>query len=328
MKENIKPDISVAPMMDWTDRHCRYFLRLISPNAGLYTEMVTTGALIHGDRDRFLRFNKAEHPITLQLGGECPDALSECAKIGEDYGYDEININCGCPSDRVQKGNFGACLMENPILVAECVSAMSNTVNIPVTIKCRIAIDNYEEEPFLDEFIKTTSEAGCKKFIIHARKAYLQGLNPKENREIPPLRYDIVEKMKNKYSDLKIILNGGIGTIDEIKENLNIFDGVMLGRNAYKTPYFLAKIEKEVFGNEVVSSREEVARKMIPYINQQMKEFDVPAKSITRHMLGLFQGKPGAKLWRRYLSEEAIKSDTDSSVIENALLSGPCAANI
>ena len=311
--------ISVAPMMDWTDRHCRYFHRLISPNALLYTEMVTTGALIHGDVERHLRFNAEEHPVALQLGGSNPEDLATCAKMGEDYGYDEINLNCGCPSDRVQKGRFGACLMAEPDLVAECVSAMAAAVSIPVTVKCRIAIDEYEELPFLNTFIQTVSETGCDTFIIHARKAWLQGLSPKENREVPPLRHDIVERIKSDYPELKIILNGGIGSIEDIQNMDSALDGAMVGRRAYQDPYFLAEVEKHVFENATPLTREAIVEAMISYIEREIKDHGTPMKSITRHMIGLFQDIPGAKRWRRILSENAHKPESTPDLIRTAL---------
>ena len=320
------PHVSVAPMMDWTDRHCRYFHRLISPHVRLYTEMVTTGAMIHGDCERFLRFNAEEHPVALQLGGSDPKALAECAKIGEDFGYDEINLNCGCPSDRVQSGNFGACLMAEPELVAECYTAMANTVDIPVTIKCRIAIDEEEEFPFLNKFIDTISKAGCKNFIVHARKAWLSGLSPKENRDTPPLRYDIVSDIKNLYPDLNFVLNGGIKTIEETQKNLSVFDGVMIGREAYSNPYILAEIERKVFGNHDIQGRKKIALAMIPYIERQQKDYGVPVKSITRHMIGLFHHQPGAKQWRRYISENAHQADSAKDLIEGALQAAEKAA--
>lgn len=298
------PYVSIAPMMDWTDRHCRYFHRLISPQAHLYSEMVTTGALLHGDRDRHLRFNAAEHPVALQLGGNDAAALAVCARMGEDYGYDEINLNCGCPSDRVQNGAFGACLMGEPETVAAGVAAMRAAVTIPVTVKCRIGIDDCDEFPFLDKFIATVAQAGCKKFIIHARKAWLQGLSPKENREIPPLRYDIAAAIRAKYPHCRFILNGGINLIDDMKKHLQSFDGIMIGREAYQNPYILAAIETEIYGAPHVRSRETIARAMIPYIEAQNRQFGTPAKSITRHILGLFNGLPGARAWRRALSEQ------------------------
>lgn len=312
--------ISVAPMMDWTDRHCRYFLRLISPHIWLYTEMVTTGALLHGDRDRFLRYDHSEHPIALQLGGSNPQDLAHCAKMAEDTGYDEINLNCGCPSDRVQSGHFGACLMADPDLVASCVDAMKQNVSIPVTVKCRIGIDDVDERPFLNSFVKTVTAAGCNTFIIHARKAYLQGLSPKENRDIPPLRYDIAEEIKQKYPHLTIILNGGIRTEDDVRQSLARFDGAMIGREAYQNPYFLAALDRRIFKNPQQKSRQDLALAMIPYIEKQQRDHNVPAKSITRHMMGLFKGQPGGALWRRYLSEHAVKNKlSPATLIENAL---------
>ena len=291
-------------MMDWTDRHCRYFHRLISPNVHLYSEMVTTGALLHGDRDRHLRFNGAEHPVALQLGGNDPAALAECARMGEEYGYNEINLNCGCPSDRVQNGAFGACLMATPEVVAAAVKSMAEAVKIPVTVKCRIGIDDCEEFSFLDRFVGTVADAGCKRFIIHARKAWLNGLSPKENREIPPLRYDIVRAIKDKYPELTFVLNGGITRTCDIKNHLQVFDGVMIGREAYQNPWFLSAIEVEIFGTTHVRPRHTVARAMIPYIEAQEGQYGTPAKTITRHMLGLYNGLPGARGFRRALSEQ------------------------
>ncbi len=300
------PDISVAPMMDWTDRHCRYFLRLLSPHARLYTEMVTTGALIHGDRDRHLAYSEAEHPLALQLGGSDPAALATCAKMGEDYGYHEINLNCGCPSDRVQNGAFGACLMKDPTRVADSVAAMSAAVKIPVTVKCRIGVDDCDEIPFLMNFIETVKAAGCGTFIIHARKAWLNGLSPKENREVPPLRYDIAAMVKDRHPDLHIIVNGGITTLEQVSGFQSAFDGVMIGREAYHNPFFLADIEHRFFGRPL-PDRAAIALAMIPYIERQERDFGTPVKSVTRHLLGLYQGQHGGKAWRRVLSTEAFK---------------------
>lgn len=311
--------ISVAPMMDWTDRHCRYFHRLLSPHALLYTEMVTTGALIHGDRDRHLRFNDEEHPVALQLGGNDPAALAECARMGEAYGYDEINLNCGCPSDRVQNGAFGACLMKKPDMVAYCVESMAKAVTIPVTVKCRIGVDDCDDHSFLNNFIHSVSDAGCSTFIIHARKAWLKGLSPKENREVPPLNYDLVAEMKAKYPHLNIMLNGGLRTIENIRDALNQFDGAMIGREAYQNPWLLTEIEQAFFNTAAIQTREAVARAMIPYIEQQSKDFGTPAKSITRHMLGLFNGLKGGRAWRRYLSENAYKQTLPAELIKVAL---------
>ncbi|MCB9991752.1 MAG: tRNA dihydrouridine(20/20a) synthase DusA [Rhodospirillales bacterium] len=309
-----KPYVAIAPMMDWTDRHCRYFHRLLAPNVHLFTEMVTTGALIHGDRERFLRFDAAEHPVTLQLGGSDPAALALCARMGEDHGYDEINLNCGCPSDRVQSGAFGACLMKEPQQVADCVGAMIDAVHIPVSVKCRIGVDDCDDFSFLNKFIEEVSKVGCQIFTIHARKAWLHGLSPKENREVPPLRYDIVSQIKEKHPDLKIYVNGGIKTIEQIQEYLSAFDGVMIGREAYQNPYFLTEIGRTVFGNGNILPRETVAQAMIPYIEKQARLYDTPAKSITRHMIGLYHGQPGGRKWRRALSEQRPVQEALASI--------------
>lgn len=315
----IKPYVSIAPMMDWTDRHCRFFHRLISPNAVLFTEMVTTGAIIYGDKDRHLAFSRQEHPLVLQLGGSDPAALATCAKIAaDDYGYDEINLNCGCPSDRVQNGSFGACLMNEPETVAACVAAMKAVVNIPVTVKCRIGIDDCEERPFLDRFITTVMDAGCNEFTIHARKAWLKGLSPKENREVPPLRYDIAAEIKQKYQQLKIILNGGLTDITQMKEHMNVFDGVMIGREAYQNPWSLAQIERDVFGNTRDISRYDIIDQFIPYLEEQMA-LGVPLKSMTRHILGLFHDQRGGKKWRQVISQEAhLPETTPRDLLERA----------
>jgi tRNA-dihydrouridine synthase A len=312
--------VSIAPMMDWTDRHFRYFARLISPNIRLYTEMVTTGALLHGDRERFLRFDNAEHPLALQLGGSDPADLAVCAKMGEDFGYDEINLNCGCPSDRVQKGKFGACLMAEPQLVAECAAAMQKTVKIPVTVKCRIGIDNYDCEEFLNTFIEVIKQAGCKTFIIHARKAWLSGLSPKENRTKPPINYARVAKMKARHPELDIVINGEIQSAEETQQHLEVFDGVMIGREAYQNPYvLLTEIEQMIFENRNLPEREEIARAMIPYSKEQAEKYGTPVKSVTRHMINLYQHIPGARLWRQALSTLPHREDADETVIEKAL---------
>jgi tRNA-dihydrouridine synthase A len=281
--------------------------------------MVTTGALLHGDRDRFLRFDEAEHPVALQLGGSDPAAMAECAKMAEDFGYDEVNINCGCPSDRVQKGAFGACLMAEPDLVAKCVEQMSQATTLPVTVKCRIGIDEQDSFEFLDEFVDKIADKGCKTFIIHARKAWLKGLSPKENREIPELDYDRVELVNEKHPQLSIILNGGIRTVEDTKAELSRFDGVMIGREAYHNPYILAEIEREVFGNENVMSRIEVAKAMIGYIEDQQEKYGTPIKSVTRHMMGLFHGQAGGKSWRRALSELPFEEGAKADLILDAL---------
>jgi len=325
MESHIKPLIthhafSVAPMLDWTDRHCRFFLRLISKQALLYTEMVTTGALLHGDRQRFLQFDPSEHPLALQLGGSDPAGLAACAKMAEDFGYDEVNLNVGCPSDRVQNGSFGACLMAEPELVAECVGAMRKAVSIPVTVKSRIGIDDRDSYEELIKFIGTVAEAGCDTFIVHARKAWLKGLSPKQNREVPPLRYDTVYRLKQDFPTLQIVLNGGITTLDQAEDVLgNGVDGVMVGREAYHNPYILAEVDRRLFGASAeVITRAEIIEKLLPYIEQQRAE-GVRLHSITRHILGLFHGEPGARSWRRHLSEHAVKYDADASVVREAL---------
>lgn len=312
--------ISLAPMMDWTDRHFRYFLRQISPHTRLYTEMVTTGAILHGDAERFLRFNEdVEHPLALQLGGSNPDELAQCSAIGEQYGYDEVNLNCGCPSDRVQSGMFGACMMNEPDIVASCFAAMQTAVSVPVTIKCRIGVDDCDTGPFLDKFVEKSADKGAKTFIIHARKAWLKGLSPKENRNVPPLDYERVYVLKEKFPELTIILNGGITTIETIQEALHQLDGAMIGREAYQNPYFFAKIEREIFGQSDMPSREEIAARMIPYAKQQAETYGTPIKSITRHILGLYHEQYRGKNWRRALSTLPYEEGADETVIQKAI---------
>lgn len=309
----------VAPMLDWTDRHCRYFYRLISQHALLYSEMVTTGALIYGDRHRFLQFNAEENPVALQLGGSNPKDLALCAQMAEEYGYAEVNLNVGCPSDRVQNGRFGACLMADPNLVAECISAMNQVVSIPVTVKCRIGIDNQDSYEALELFIKTIADAGCGCFIIHARKAWLSGLSPKQNRDVPPLRYDVVERIKRDFPHLEIIINGGILTLDQGRELMTHLDGVMLGREVYHNPYILADVDRRFYqDHRPVKSRHEVVNELIPYIQAQMRS-GVRLNSISRHILGLFHGQKGAKGWRRSISENAHKAGADENVVLSAL---------
>ncbi|MEP4192289.1 MAG: tRNA dihydrouridine(20/20a) synthase DusA [Sneathiella sp.] len=310
--------ISIAPMLDWTDRHDRYFLRLITSKALLYTEMVTTGAILFGDEARHLDFDAAEQPVALQLGGSDPEALAKCAKIAEGYGYQEINLNVGCASDRVQNGRFGACLMGEPKTVADCVAAMRGATSLPVTVKNRIGIDDLDSYQHLVDFTGTVKEAGCETFIIHARKAWLTGLSPKENRTIPPLDYPRVYQLKKDFPDLEIILNGGITTLEEIDAHLENVDGVMVGREAYQNPYFLAAIDKRYFGlSDKAPERQDVIRNILPYIEREMEK-GVPLKSITRHMLGLFQGRPGAKAWRRHISENAHLKDATPDVLTEA----------
>ncbi|WDI30707.1 tRNA dihydrouridine(20/20a) synthase DusA [Hyphococcus flavus] len=301
----------VAPMMDGTDRHCRYFHRLMTRHALLYTEMVTAEAIIHGDQDHLLGFDKAEHPVALQLGGSDPKKMAAAARAGEAFGYDEINMNVGCPSDRVQSGAFGACLMKTPDLVAECVSAMIGAVNIPVTVKCRIGVDDQDPEESLFQFVDRVSGAGCGTFIVHARKAWLQGLSPKENRTVPPLDYDLVRKLKRERPDLEIILNGGIETLRDAHVLSSDFDGVMLGRAAYGAPYMLSEVDEIFFGSDRPTiSREAIVREMSGYL-QHAFEKGVRPHSVTRHMIGLYHGAPGARRWRRFLSENASASRDD-----------------
>jgi tRNA-dihydrouridine synthase A len=291
----------------------------MSRRAWLYTEMVTTGALIHGDRQRFLQYHAAEHPLALQLGGSNPKDLVVCTKMAEDYGYDEVNLNVGCPSDRVQNGRFGACLMAEPELVAECIAAMQDAATIPVTVKSRIGIDDQDSYEELAHFIATIANTGCKTFIIHARKAWLSGLSPKENREIPPLRYGLVFQLKQDFPHLELVLNGGITTLEQASNLLSQVDGVMLGREIYQNPYFLAEVDSQFFGaTDPVCSREQVLASMIPYIQQQLKA-GVRLNSMTRHLLGLFYNRPGGRKWRRYLSEHATQAGADENVVLQAL---------
>ena len=310
--------VSVAPMMGWTDRHSRYFLRLISPNALLYTVMISTGALIFGKKLEILDYSPKEHPIALQLGGSEPKDLAICAKLAEQYGYDEINLNCGCPSPRVQRGSFGACLMAEPKRVADCIDAMKQTVSIPVTVKTRIGIDNQDSYEFLTDFIMSVSEKGCDAFIIHARKAILKGLSPAENRTIPPLKWDVAHKLKKDFPHLSIILNGGIRRIEDIRASLNHVDGVMIGREAYKNPYFLADIEREIFQTAYVRNRHDVVNDLLPYINENLQN-NIPLKDITQHILGLYKGIPGALRWRQTLSQEACKPAANANILTEAL---------
>ena len=303
--------------MDGTDRHCRYFHRLLSKRARLYTEMITADAAIHGERDYLLGFDESEHPVALQLGGSEPEKLTEAAKIGEGFGYDEINMNVGCPSDRVQSGAFGACLMKTPDLVADCVAAMKTAVGIPVTVKCRLGVDDQDPEESLFGFVEKVAAAGCEIFIVHARKAWLQGLSPKENRTIPPLDYDLVRRLKKARPDLTVVLNGGIETIADAAALAAEFDGVMLGRAAYGTPYMLASVDAAMFGETAdAPSREEVVRVMSDYVKRAFA-VDVRPHSITRHMLGLYHGAPGARAWRRFLSENA--SAARATILDEAL---------
>jgi tRNA-dihydrouridine synthase A len=305
-------------MMDWSDHHCRYFWRLITKEALLYTEMVTTGALIHGDRERFLHFNDKEHPVALQLGGSDPGELAQCARWAQQWGYDEVNLNCGCPSDRVQSGMFGACLMAHPQRVADGVKAMRDACDIPVTVKHRIGIDDMESYEQLTAFIEQVSAAGCSVFIVHARKAWLQGLSPKENREIPPLNYEWVYQLKRDYPQLTIVINGGIQTIPETQVHLKYVDGVMIGREAYRNPWMLAQIDSRLFGKaDPAANRDTVIEALLPYIRTQLAG-GARLNHISRHILGLYQGVAGARKFRRHISENAYKTEAGIEVLEEA----------
>ena len=304
-------------MMDWTDRHCRYFHRLLSPHARLYTEMVTSAALVHGNRTHLLRHSAFEQPVALQLGGSDPAELAKAARFGEDAGYVEINLNVGCPSDRVQSGRFGACLMREPALVADCVAAMRAAVKIPVTVKCRIGVDEQDDYAGLQQFTQLMLQAGVQVLIVHARKAWLQGLSPKENREIPPLNYERVYQLKKEFPQLCVVINGGITTIESVKAHLQHVDGVMLGRAAYHDPYVLAQVEHALYG-VVLPDRDAVLQLLLPYVEAELAQ-GVALKHITRHLLGLYQGLPGARGFRRVLSERAHRNDAGIEVIQAAL---------
>ncbi len=309
----------VAPMLDVTDRHCRYFLRQLSRRARLYTEMVTTGALLHGDAARHLRFDASERPLALQLGGCEPDELARCARFAADAGYDEVNLNVGCPSDRVQSARFGACLMRQPQRVADCVAAMRAAASLPVTVKCRIGVDDQEDYEDLLRFVDAVASAGCKTFLVHARKAWLQGLSPRENRESPPLRYDLVYRLKRERPALEIVLNGGIKTLAEAHVHLSHVDGVMLGRAAYDNPYLLAFVDAEIFGEtRTAPARLQIIAAMRAYLAHELAS-GTPLRHMTRHLLGLYQGLPRARAWRRTLTEGAISAAAGLEVVQAAL---------
>lgn len=323
----MKNKIFIAPMMDWTDRHCRYFLRLLSPRARLYTEMVTAAALVHGDAGKLLAFDAAEHPVALQLGGSDPKMMADAARMVADAGYDEININVGCPSDRVRSGQFGACLMGSPAIVARCFEAIREVSSLPVTVKTRTGIDNHDSYEFLCEFIETLHAAGCETFIVHARIAILQGLSPRDNRKVPPLDYDRVYRLKRDFPTVQIVLNGGISATEPVLAHLDKLDGVMIGRKAYHEPYFLAELEQTLFADSDYRApdRCEVIDSMLPYIERQLSA-GAELKHITRHMLGLFAGQPGARAWRRHLSENAHLPGAGIDVLYTALAKLPKAA--
>jgi tRNA-dihydrouridine synthase A len=318
--------ICVAPMMDYTDRHCRYLLRLVSPGTLLYTEMVTAQALAHGDAERLLGFDPAEHPVALQLGGSDPGLLARAAQLGEARGYDEINLNVGCPSDRVQSGRFGACLMAEPALVAECVRAMREVVRVPVTVKCRIGIDDHDDYEFFERFVATVRTAGVDAFIVHARKAYLQGLSPKENREVPPLRYDVPARLKREHPELTVILNGGLKSVAQVREWWPQFDGVMLGRQAYQEPWLLAELRREFVDRDFVApARAAVVAQYADYVERMVQEgHRLPL--MLRHIHGLYAGIPGARSWRRYLSEQGARPGAGADVLRTSLRVFACAA--
>jgi len=309
--------LSVAPMMDWTDRHCRYFHRLLAPRALLYTEMVTSGAILYGDRDRHLAFHAAEHPVAIQLGGSEPEELAECARIAASYGYDEINLNVGCPSDRVQSGRFGACLMREPERVRDCLAAMIEAVDVPVTVKHRLGVDDQDENADLDRFVDTVRASGCRTFIVHARKAWLEGLSPKENRDVPPLNYPRVHRLAADFPELEIIVNGGLETDAAVDQHLALLPGVMIGRAAYQNPYWLAQLAGRLEGTPV-PSRVDVVEALVPYIEAHLAAGG-RLNHVTRHVLGLFQAVPGAKFWRRIISQQAYREGAGVEVLREAL---------
>jgi tRNA-dihydrouridine synthase A len=309
--------LCTAPMMDWSDRHCRYFFRQLAPDALVYTEMITTGALIYGDVGRHLEFNHEEHPVALQLGGSEPDDLAACAKLGQSWGYDEINLNCGCPSERVQRGAFGACLMAEPQLVADCVKAMQDAVSVPVTVKHRLGIDSIETYDFVRQFVETLAVNGCRTFIVHARNAILKGLSPKDNRQIPPLNHDYVYRLKRDFPDCNIVINGGIDNVADALRQLERVDAVMLGRAAYHDPYMLAALDSIISGRRHAISRQEVAEKMWRYAAREVAQ-GTPLRAITRHMLGLYHGQPRARKWRTMLSDSTLLAKNDAELIPKA----------
>jgi tRNA-dihydrouridine synthase A len=312
-------NFAIAPMMEWTDRHCRFFHRLLTRRALIYTEMITTGAVLHGDRARLLAFDPAEHPVALQLGGCDPAALGRCARIAEDLGYDEVNLNVGCPSDRVREGRFGACLMAEPALVGDCVAAMTAAVKLPVTVKCRIGIDDQDPEEALEEFTRAVEAAGVAALIVHARKAWLDGLSPRENRDVPPLDYARVHRLKSAHRDLRIVLNGGIADLDQAAAQLSRLDGVMMGRAAYQEPWRLLAVDSLLFGEAAPSpSPKAAAEALIPYIEREL-ERGTRLHAITRHVLGLFRGVPGARAFRRHLATEAVKPGAGAATFRAAL---------
>ena len=312
--------ISVAPMMDWTDRHCRYFMRLINPDVHLFTEMIVVDSILHGDHKKLLSYDQSEHPVVLQLGGNDPLKMRRAAEIGAKSGFDEININVGCPSDRVKSGSFGACLMAKPQIIAECVQSIKEITDIPVSVKSRIGIDDQDSYEFLYDFIKTVNNSGCETFIIHARKAILSGISPKQNLSIPQLNYDRVYRIKSDFNHLRIVLNGGLNDIQDCINHLKVMDGIMIGRHAYRNPWFLNKIKRAIqhSDDDEVITRRDIVEKMYPYIEEQLKE-GTKLRNITRHMLGLFSNQPGAKFWRSYISQNSSRDEAGVEVLQNAL---------
>jgi tRNA-dihydrouridine synthase A len=309
----------VAPMLDWTDRHCRYFMRLISEQAVLYTEMITTGAILYGDTDYHLAMNSEEHPVALQLGGSDPADLAKACVLASHYDYAEINLNCGCPSDRVQNGMFGAVMMKNAQITADCVAAMQHAVDLPVTVKHRIGVDDFDSYEFLCEFVETLAATGCTTFLVHARKAWLKGLSPKQNREIPELNYDLVYQLKKDYPQLEIIINGGVTDLAQSQQHLQQLDGVMVGREAYTNPYLLATVDQQIYGSEApVKSRQKIAEEFLQYVDNELAK-GTKLQAMTRHILGLFHGMPGARQYRRHISENAYKPDASIDVLTTAL---------
>lgn len=323
LSKSISRRFTTAPMMEWSDSHCRQFWRHITREAVMYTEMVTTGAIIHGNRERFLAYGREEHPIALQLGGSNANELAECAKFAQQWGYDEVNLNVGCPSDRVQNNMIGACLMGHPNLVADGIKAMKDVVDIDVTVKHRIGIDDQDSYPELVNFVGTVADTGCNTFIVHARKAILQGLSPKENRDIPPLKYDWVYQLKQDFPDLEIIINGGLNKFDQMKQQLEHVDGVMIGREAYHNPYIMAEVDHSFYGQDnAIPSRHKIIEDFMPYIEEQLSK-DIYLSHITRHILGIFHGQPGARQFRRYISENAHKPGAGIEVLRTALSKVP-----
>lgn len=316
---NIDRKFCVAPMLDWTDRHCRYFLRLISQHTVLYTEMITTGAIIYGDTDYHLQMDPFEHPVALQLGGSDPADLAKACVLASRYQYAEINLNCGCPSDRVQNGMFGAVMMKNAQITADCIAAMQDAVDLPITVKHRIGVDDFDSYEFLCDFVDTVAKTGCQTFLVHARKAWLKGLSPKQNREVPELNYDRVYQLKKDFPQLEIIINGGVTDLEQSRQHLAQLDGVMVGREAYTNPYLLATVDQQIYGsNRPIKSREKIAEELLDYVDNELSK-GTKLQAMTRHILGLYHGMPGARQYRRHISENAYKPDATIDVLTTAL---------